>query len=109
MKLYSKNGSVPKTDTDGTEGWVEVPLPPTPGEGEELVWWSPPGWVIRPICPNNPGKTYNWSQSEHKWIETAIEEVLEGIEIDLSSSSSTEVISGGTASEVLTFGSSGPI
>jgi hypothetical protein len=108
MKLYSKNGSVPKTDTDGTEGWAEVPLPPTPGEGEELVWWSPPGWVIRPICPNNPGKTYNWSQSEHKWIETAIEEVLEVIEIDLSSSSN-DVITIGSASEVITVVGGGSI
>ena len=28
--LYSKDGSIPKPETDGTEGWVEVPDPPIP-------------------------------------------------------------------------------
>ena len=64
--LYSKNGSIPKPETDGTEGWVEVPEAPTAGEGEEVVWWSPPGWVVRPIKPN---KTSKWSQSEGKWVD----------------------------------------
>ena len=41
--LYSKNGSIPKPETDGTEGWVEVPNPPEVPEGKELVWWCPPG------------------------------------------------------------------
>ena len=38
--LYSKNGSIPKPQTDGTEGWVEVPDEPTAPEGKEVVWWS---------------------------------------------------------------------
>ena len=69
MKLYSKLGSIPKTDTDGTEGWEEVPLPPTPGPGEELVWWCPPGWVVRPVMPDPvEGHCWSWSQSETKWV-----------------------------------------
>ena len=104
MKLYSKNGSVPKTDTDGTEGWVEVPLPPTPGPGEELVWWSPPGWVVRPVCPNEAGMTYNWSQSEQKWVASPIEE----IEITVIGSAAP-TIEIGSASEVISVGSAGPI
>ena len=48
--LYSKLGSIPKTDTDGTEGWIEVGYPPNPvADGYEVVWWSPPGWVVRPV------------------------------------------------------------
>ena len=36
--LYSKDGSIPKTETDGTDGWVEVPDFPIPPEGMEVVW-----------------------------------------------------------------------
>jgi hypothetical protein len=45
--LYSKNGSIPKAETDGTEGWIEVPDAPDAPEGKEVVWWYPPSeqWV----------------------------------------------------------------
>jgi len=108
--LYSKNGSIPKTETDGTEGWIEVEVAPTPGEGQEVVWWFPPGWVVRPVCPNEPGMKYDWSQSEQMWIATPVEEVLQVIEIDtdiISNASATEVISTGSAADVITFGSAG--
>ena len=64
--LYSKNGSIPKPETDGTEGWIEVPDAPECPEGKEVVWWYPPGWVIR---DPQPGPDWSWSQSEEKWIE----------------------------------------
>jgi hypothetical protein len=67
--LYSKNGSIPKPETDGTEGWVEVPEAPVAGEGQEVVWWCPPGWVVRPIKPVKEGFDYSWSQSEEQWVE----------------------------------------
>ena len=70
MKLYSKNGGQPKTDTDGTEGWIEVPWPPQAGEGEEVVWWYPPGWVVRPVMPETrEGFVWKWSQSLGQWVE----------------------------------------
>lgn len=68
--LYSKNGSIPKPQTDGTEGWIEVPEPPVAGDGQEVVWWYPPGWVVRPVCPNEAGMAYNWSQSNQEWVAT---------------------------------------
>ena len=37
--LYSKNGSIPKPETDGTEGWVQVPDAPDCPEGMEVIWW----------------------------------------------------------------------
>ena len=79
--LYSKNGSIPKPETDGTEGWIEVPEPPVAAEGQEVVWWYPPGWVVRPVCPNEPGMAYNWSQSTQEWVATPVEvvEITEGI------------------------------
>jgi len=67
--LYSKNGSIPKPETDGTEGWVEVPEAPVAGEGQEVVWWCPPGWVVRPIKLVKEGFDYSWSQSEEQWVE----------------------------------------
>jgi hypothetical protein len=93
--LYSKNGSIPKPQTDGTEGWIEVEVAPTPGEGQEVVWWFPPGWVVRPVCPNEPSMTYNWSQSEQRWVASPVEEVMTVIEIDLGSAA--DVISMGSA------------
>ena len=70
MALYSKNGSIPKPETDGTEGWVEVPNPPEVPEGKELVWWCPPGWVIRDPKPAATETTdWSWSQSNEEWVE----------------------------------------
>ena len=68
IKLYSKNGSIPKTDTDGTDGWIEVDLPPVANDGEEVVWWYPPGWIVRPIMPND-GNEYTWHQTTSEWVQ----------------------------------------
>lgn len=66
--LYSKNGSIPKPQTDGTDGWVEVPEPPVAPEGMETVWWDHPGWVVRPVKPAaEEGFVWKWSQSEEQW------------------------------------------
>ena len=67
--LYSKNGSIPKPQTDGTEGWIEVEEAPTAPEGKEVVWWSPPGWVVRDPMPVKEGFSYSWSQSNEEWVE----------------------------------------
>ena len=67
--LYSKNGSIPKPETDGTDGWVEVPEPPVAPAGKEVVWWCPPGWVVR---DPKPDQNYSWSQSEERWVEDVV-------------------------------------
>jgi len=64
--MYSKNGSIPKPETDGTEGWIEVPDEPECPAGKEVVWWYPPGWVIRDI---KPAGNWSWSQSQEQWVE----------------------------------------
>lgn len=70
--LYSKNGSIPKPETDGTDGWVEVPEPPVAPAGKEVVWWCPPGWVVRDLKPADTETTeWSWSQSEERWVECA--------------------------------------
>jgi hypothetical protein len=44
--MYSKNGSIPKHETDGTDGWIEVADAPEAPEDKEIVWWYPPGWLF---------------------------------------------------------------
>ena len=70
--LYSKNGSIPKAETDGTEGWIEVADAPECPEGKEVVWWYPPGWVIR---DPKPAGNWSWSQSNEQWTEY-VEQVI---------------------------------
>ena len=64
--LYSKNGSIPKPETDGTDGWIEVADAPEAPAGKEVVWWYPPGWVIR---DPKPAGNWSWSQSQEQWVE----------------------------------------
>ena len=83
--MYSKNGSIPKTETDGTDGWIEVPDEPECPEGKEVVWWYPPGWVIRDI---KPADNWSWSQSEERWVEYTVQEITQ---IDTSIIASTDL------------------
>ena len=70
--MFSKNGSIPKTETDGTDGWIEVADAPIAPEGKEVVWWYPPGWVIRDPKPEG---NWSWSQSQEQWVEYTLPEV----------------------------------
>jgi hypothetical protein len=81
--MYSKNGSIPKPETDGTEGWIEVPDEPACPEGKEVVWWYPPGWVIR---DTKPAGNWSWSQSQEQWVEYILPEVT-----DISVLESTQI------------------
>lgn len=67
--LYSKNGSIPKPETDGTEGWIEVADAPEATEGQEIIWCFPPGWIVRDVMP--PVRDgYQWAYYLDKgWIE----------------------------------------
>jgi hypothetical protein len=88
--LYSKNGSIPKEQTDGTEGWIEVPDAPAVPEGKELVWWYPPGWVIRDPKPEDrEGYKWSWSQSSEQWVEYALPGTA--VEIDPESVTSADI------------------
>ena len=70
--MYSKNGSIPKPETDGTDGWIEVPDAPECPAGKEVVWWYPPGWVIRDPKPEG---NWSWSQSQEQWVEYVLPDV----------------------------------
>jgi len=90
--MYSKNGSIPKPETDGTEGWIEVPDAPECPAGKEVVWWYPPGWVIRDPKPEG---NWSWSQSEERWVEYVapqeITDVLAVESVQLNAISSQDI------------------
>jgi len=99
--LYSKNGSIPKPEMSGDkEGWVEVEEPPVAPEGKEVVWWFPPGWVVRDLKPAQSVQSFNiydaegnvtgteqkladwsWSQSQEKWVAYPLPVVEEAVVI----------------------------
>jgi len=72
--MYSKNGSIPKPETDGTDGWIEVDDAPECPAGKEVVWWYPPGWVIR---DPKPAGNWSWSQSQEQWVEYTVQEITQ--------------------------------
>jgi len=72
--MYSKNGSIPKAKTDGTDGWIEVSDAPECPEGKEVVWWYPPGWVIR---DPKPAGNWSWSQSQEQWVEYTLPAIVD--------------------------------
>ena len=84
--MFSKNGSIPKAETDGTDGWIEVPDAPECPEGKEVVWWSPPGWVIR---DPKPAGNWSWSQSQEQWVEYTLPDVQT---VDVSESAQINAI-----------------
>jgi hypothetical protein len=88
--MYSKNGSIPKAETDGTDGWIEVPDAPECPEGKEVVWWYPPGWVIR---DPKPWADCSWSQSEGRWVEFSLPQEITTVEVSVLESAQVNTIS----------------
>lgn len=101
--MYSKNGSIPKEQTDGTEGWIEVPDAPECPEGKEVVWWYPPGWVIRDPKPmEREGYKWSWSQSNEQWVEYALPQALTTEEIVVLTSTDISTLTSGDVSGLTT-------
>ena len=69
---WTKNGSIPSQETDGTEGWQQAPSPPTEVPADkELVWlnWE---WLIRDPKPQDrAGYQWNWQHDTRSWVEGA--------------------------------------
>jgi len=72
MQYWTKNGSIPSTETDGTEGWQPAPESPTDVPADkELVWlnWE---WIIRDPKPQDrAGWQWNWQHESRTWVESA--------------------------------------
>lgn len=76
--MFSKNGSYPKPETDGTEGWVEVPDAPEVPEGKELAWLNGE-WVVRDPKPaDRPGYQWNWAHGVG-WVECEYAQTAEEV------------------------------
>ena len=91
--MFSKNGSIPKTETDGTDGWIEVPDAPVAPEGKEVVWWYPPGWIVRDPKPEG---NWSWSQSQEQWVEYIAPQEITTVEVvqvsaDLNALTSSDI------------------
>lgn len=96
--LYSKNGSIPKPQTDGTDGWIEVPEPPIAPEGKEVIWLYPPGWVVRDPKPAaTENGDWSWIQSEQKWIQAQIALIDDTITISAEQAESLDIMTTATA------------
>jgi len=81
MQYWTKNGSIPSTQTDGTEGWQQAPAPPAEVPADkELVWlnWE---WIIRDPKPQDrAGWQWNWQHEDKMWVECVwgvVEPVIE--------------------------------
>ena len=104
MQYWTKNGSIPSTETDGTEGWQQAPSPPTDiPDGKELVWlnWE---WIVRDPKPaDRAGWQWNWNHADKTWVESAwgTVETIELIEpIDLPTLLTTDQVTMFTTSQI---------
>ena len=102
MQYWTKNGSIPSTETDGTEGWQQAPSPPTEVPADkELVWlnWE---WLIRDPKPaDRAGWQWNWQHEGKMWVESPwvnVEPVIEPLAIE---SFATDQIVNLTTSQVM--------
>ena len=93
MPLYTKNGSIPSPQTDGTDGWVLVGDKPSCPDGQEVVWlnWE---WIVRDPKPaDTEGYQWNWNHADKAWVECAlpITEVVALTSEQLSALSTTQI------------------
>ena len=104
MQYWTKNGSIPSTETDGTEGWQQAPAPPTDiPDGKELVWlnWE---WLIRDPKPvDRAGWQWNWQHEGKMWVESPwgnveVVEVVQPLQVE---SFATDQIVNLTTSQVI--------
>lgn len=103
MPLYTnRQGVIPNSIPDDSPGWILVPDKPTPGEGEEVVWWFPPGWVVRPVKPpDEEGYKWKWMQSELKWFKANLISVPQIVETSTENDSDSISLDGYSASGTL--------
>jgi hypothetical protein len=101
MQYWTKNGSIPNTETDGTEGWQPAPSPPTDiPDGKELVWlnWE---WLIRDPKPaDRVGYQWNWNHADRAWVESAWGNVEPIEPIDLPTLLTTDQVTMFTTSQI---------
>jgi hypothetical protein len=71
MQYWTKNGSIPSTETDGTEGWQQAPAPPTEVPADKEVVWLNWEWIIRDPKPQDRAVyQWNWNHADRAWVES---------------------------------------
>lgn len=92
--MFSKNGSIPQEETDGTDGWSVAPSPPECPEGKQLIWLNQE-WIIRDFKPaDREGYQWNWQHESKSWIESAwgnVETIFESLPSDITTSQITNL------------------
>lgn len=101
--LYSKNGSIPSTETDGTEGWQQAPAPPAEVPANKEVVWLNWEWIIRDPKPaDRAGWQWNWNHADRAWVESAWQTApSEEISITIEEVMTTSQVSNLTTSQIL--------
>jgi hypothetical protein len=101
MPLYTKNGSIPSPQTDGTEGWVLVGDKPACPDGKEVVWlnWE---WIVRDPKPvDSPGYQWNWNHADKAWVDYKLPDVpVETLTSEQIQALSTEQVSSLTTAQI---------
>ena len=103
MQYWTKNGSIPSTETDGTGGWQPAPSPPAdiPAD-KELVWlnWE---WIVRDLKPaDRAGWQWNWQHEGRMWVESAWQtSPSEAIPITILEALTTDQISNLTTAQLI--------
>ena len=68
---WTKNGSIPSQETDGTEGWQQAPAPPAEVPANKEVVWLNWEWIIRDHKPaDRAGWQWNWNHADRAWVES---------------------------------------
>jgi hypothetical protein len=68
---WTKNGSIPSQETDGTEGWQQAPAPPAEVPANKEVVWLNWEWIIRDPKPaDRAGWQWNWNHADRAWVES---------------------------------------
>ena len=72
MQYWTKNGSIPSIETDGTEGWQQAPAPPAEVPADKELVWLNREWIIRDPKPQDrAGWQWNWQHEGRMWVESA--------------------------------------
>ena len=99
MQYWTKNGSIPSTETDGTEGWQPAPEPPTDVPENHEVIWASGAWHILTPKPTEPG-TWRWYIGQG-WVKRAEKALVEEIPITIPEVLTTSQVSNLTTAQLI--------
>ena len=99
MQYWTKNGSIPSTETDGTEGWQPAPEPPTDVPENHEVIWASGAWHVLTPKPSEPG-TWRWYIGQG-WVKRAEKALVEEIPITIPEVLTTSQVSNLTTAQLI--------